>query len=89
MRAEHFLFFNNSRIWGDDLASKYIFNPPTRPLVTLVAVRSMEVIMMLFICCLLLLPLAMGLSWVLRFSGFPVLISKYSAEKECIGCFIL
>ena len=57
MRAEHFLYFNNSRIQGEYLVQVKRFKPPPPPPVDWPAVRSKAVGMLLLTCCLLLLPL--------------------------------
>ena len=54
MRAEHFLYFNNSRISGEDLVPvKYI----QAPQVAKAAVPSKAAVLLLLTFCLLLLPL--------------------------------
>ena len=57
MRAEHFLYFNNSRVQGEDLALVKCIYPAPLPPVAQAAVRSKTVVLLLFIYCLMYFPL--------------------------------
>ena len=88
MRVEHFLYFNNSRIYGEDLVPvKNAFKPPRW------AVRSKAVVLLLLTCCLLLLPLwesVIVLRYVVRYLmsllvlGKRELIALLSLSSWCL-----
>ena len=57
MRAEHFLYFNNSRIQGEDLVGADGVHFAPHPPVAWTGVHSKAVVLLLLTFCLLLLPL--------------------------------
>ena len=82
MPAEHFLYFNSSRIWGRGLVPVGAFGPP----VAWAAVHSGAVVLLLLTFCLLLLPLWESVI-VLCFVSVLVLRSSWWGAR-CLPWFI-
>ena len=87
MRAKLILRLYNSRMYGEDLASKINLSPAP---MALAAICSYALVLLFFIHTLLLFPLfvrvkCLVLALFIYFASFW--FCNYPAEKEKVGCF--